>query len=166
MDGRPLEPQHGFPLRGSDPRQFGMAHVKWLSAITASPEPFTGYQQTIAYRYSESRGDPEPVTLMRVRSLLVPPGIGLLTNSRRDGARWAHGPRAVGMPEENRVEVSTDGGRTWADADLVSPSQPNLMHGKVGATCGTPIFRRLRTRMPRDGRSGRRQPSRSGRPVA
>jgi hypothetical protein len=106
-----------------------MAHVKWLSAISASPEPFTGYQQTIAYRYSDSRDEPgEPVTLMRVRSLMVPPGIpDFLTRTRvvTRGEVELVGRAWSGRAAIRRVEVSVDGGRTWADADLAPPSAAN-----------------------------------------
>src|SRR5207249_2194127 len=75
MNGAALEPQHGYPLRLIVPGWYGMAHVKWLRAIEAIAHPFDGYQNTIAYRYSQSRDEPgEPVTVMRVRSLLIPPG--------------------------------------------------------------------------------------------
>ena len=167
MNGRPLEPQHGFPLRLVIPGWFGMAHVKWLSAITASPEPFTGYQQTIAYRYSESRGDPgEPVTLMRVRSLMVPPGIpDFLTRTRvvARGQVELMGRAWSGRAAIRRVEVSTDGARTWADADLLppSPEQPHAWQG-WRYTWNAQFLRRLRTRVSRDGRSGQRSTDRPG----
>src|SRR5262249_30015231 len=51
MNGRALEPQHGFPLRLLIPGWYGMAHVKWLQRIEAVRTPFTGYQQTVAYQY-------------------------------------------------------------------------------------------------------------------
>ena len=84
MNGDRLEPQHGAPLRLIVPGWFGMAHVKWLRAIEAIVEPFAGYQQAVAYRYSQSRAEPgEPVTLMRVRSLMVPPCVpDFLTRAR------------------------------------------------------------------------------------
>ena len=50
MNGAPLLPQHGFPLRLVIAGWYGMAHVKWLDAITAVTEPFDGYQQATGYR--------------------------------------------------------------------------------------------------------------------
>ena len=44
MNGAPLPPQHGFPLRLVVPGWYGMTNVKWLSAITVVEEPFAGYQ--------------------------------------------------------------------------------------------------------------------------
>jgi len=44
MNGRPLEPQHGFPLRLIVPGWYGMTQVKWLSRIDAVSAGFDGYQ--------------------------------------------------------------------------------------------------------------------------
>ena len=48
LNGAPLPPQHGFPLRLLVPGWYGMTNVKWLSRITVLDEPFTGYQQAAA----------------------------------------------------------------------------------------------------------------------
>ena len=45
MNGEPLPPQHGFPLRLVVPGWYGMTNVKWLPRSGASTEPFEGYQQ-------------------------------------------------------------------------------------------------------------------------
>jgi DMSO/TMAO reductase YedYZ molybdopterin-dependent catalytic subunit len=129
MNGRPLEPQHGFPLRLIVPGWYGMTSVKWLARIEAIDRPFEGYQMAKSYRYSGSADEPgEPVTLIRVRALMVPPGIpDFLTRTRLlqagpvriAGRAWAGRQRVV------RVEVSLDGGAGWSDAvlgDEVSPS--------------------------------------------
>ena len=52
MNGRPLEPQHGYPLRLLVPGWYGMTSVKWLRSIEAIAEPFHGYQMDDSYRYS------------------------------------------------------------------------------------------------------------------
>src|SRR3954471_2136341 len=76
MNGEPLLPQHGFPIRVIVPGWYGMTSVKWLKRITVVTEPFEGYQQKIAYRFTTSENDPgRPVTRMRPRSLMTPPGI-------------------------------------------------------------------------------------------
>jgi hypothetical protein len=48
VNGRALEPQHGFPLRLIVPGWYGMTSVKWLTAIEVVTEPFEGCQQTVA----------------------------------------------------------------------------------------------------------------------
>ena len=45
VNGAPLPPQHGFPVRLVVPGWYGMASVKWLRRITAVAEPFAGFQQ-------------------------------------------------------------------------------------------------------------------------
>jgi len=128
MNGAPLQPQHGYPLRLVVPGWYGMTSVKWLGRIDAVAEPFQGYQMVHSYRDAGTRDDlGEPVTLVRVRALMIPPGIpDFLTRTRLvragpvpiTGRAWA-GRRAV-----VRVEVSADGGGTWDEArlgDAVSP---------------------------------------------
>lgn len=55
MNGIPLLPQHGAPLRIIVPGWYGMASVKWLTDITALKEPFDGYQQIGTYRFHQSK---------------------------------------------------------------------------------------------------------------
>jgi DMSO/TMAO reductase YedYZ molybdopterin-dependent catalytic subunit len=125
INGQPLPPQHGFPLRLIVPGWYGMTHVKWLDSITVVDEPFRGYQQTPSYYLRSSEDDAgEPVTRMLPRSLVAPPGIPDFATRTRfldagpctlQGRAWSgHGPT-------ERVEVSTDGGATWADATLEEP---------------------------------------------
>ena len=47
INGEPLPPQHGFPLRLVVPGWYGMTSVKWLARIDAIAEPFAGYQQAV-----------------------------------------------------------------------------------------------------------------------
>src|SRR4029077_10122827 len=76
INGQPLPPQHGFPLRLIVPGWYGMAHVKWLRGITVVAGPFGGYQQAAAYHYRLGDDDSGvPVTRMLPRALMVPPGI-------------------------------------------------------------------------------------------
>ncbi|MFD8971062.1 sulfite oxidase [Streptomyces sp. NPDC059593] len=77
MNGAPLPPQHGSPLRLVVPGWYGMAHVKWLRDITVTATPYTGFQQSVAYRIrgaSEEDEPGEPVTLIAPRALMIPPG--------------------------------------------------------------------------------------------
>ena len=76
MNGQPLLPQHGSPLRLIVPGWYGMASVKWLTDITALSEPFNGFQQTQTYKYRKSAEDEgQPITDILVKSLMVPPGV-------------------------------------------------------------------------------------------
>jgi sulfane dehydrogenase subunit SoxC len=127
MNGQPLPPQHGAPLRLVVPGWYGMAQVKWLTRIDVLTEPFTGFQNASAYRLKvDAAEDGEPVTRIRPRSLLAPPGWpDFMTRERyvRAGPVSLSGRAWSGRAPVTRVEVSTDGGDTWAEADL-APADP------------------------------------------
>jgi DMSO/TMAO reductase YedYZ molybdopterin-dependent catalytic subunit len=122
MNGHPLPPQHGFPLRLIVPGWYGMTHVKWLSHITVLDAPFHGYQNARGYRIRSDPEEPgEPVTRIAPRSLMVPPGFpDFLTRSRivGFGTHVVRGRAWSGRAPIRRVEFSDDDGRTWWDADL------------------------------------------------
>ena len=126
MNGRPLEPQHGFPLRLLVPGWYGMASVKWLTRIEAVAEPFAGYQQSVAYRYKNGLDDPGvPVRRIRPRALLLPPGFpDFLTRQRilAEGTLVIEGRAWSGNGPVARVEFGVDG--IWRDAVLDPPLGP------------------------------------------
>ena len=125
MNGQPLEPQHGYPLRLLVPGWYGMTSVKWLSRIEVIGEPFQGYQMVNAYRYSVSEDEVgEPVDLIRVRALMVPPGIpDFATRIRlvKAGDIQLSGRAWAGRRQVSSVDVSTDGGGSWSKARLGEP---------------------------------------------
>ena len=122
VNGVPLPPQHGFPLRLVVPGWYGMTSVKWLARITLVEEPFDGYQMRHSYRVRQEEDEAgEPITTIAPRSLMVPPGIPeFLSRSRvveagrceLVGRAWSGASEVVG------VDVSTDGGGTWTAAEL------------------------------------------------
>lgn len=65
-----------IPLRLMVPGWYGMAAVKWLTDIRITDQAFVGHYQTSDYHYEWSRDGQtvrEPITLQRVRSLIVTP---------------------------------------------------------------------------------------------
>jgi len=126
MNGSPLPPQHGFPLRLVVPGWYGMTNVKWLERITALERPFSGYQQAQGYRLRQDPGEEgEPLTRMLPRSLMVPPGIpdfGTRERTVRAGPCTVRGRAWSGLGAIEQVEFSADGGAAWADARLGPPS--------------------------------------------
>jgi DMSO/TMAO reductase YedYZ molybdopterin-dependent catalytic subunit len=128
MNGEPLPPQHGYPLRLLKPGWYGMASVKWLDRIEAVAEPFQGYQMVRAYRYSKSADDPgEAVDVIRARALMIPPGIpDFMTRDRLvdAGPVTLAGKAWAGRGGVARVEVSVDGGATWSEAQLGEAKSP------------------------------------------
>ncbi len=121
MNGAPLPPQHGFPLRLVVPGWYGMTNVKWLSAVTVLDRPFEGYQQDHSYRLRSDEQDPgTPLTRMLPRALMVPPGMPeFLTRERvlAPGEHVLEGRAWSGHAAIARVEVSADGGGTWEPAE-------------------------------------------------
>ena len=122
MNGAPIPPQHGFPARLVVPGWYGMTNVKWLAEIALLTEPYAGYQVATAYRFRRSEDEEgRPVTRMRPRSLMVPPGVPDFYSRARiveagavrlEGRAWSGGAPIA------QVEVSVDGGTRWADAEL------------------------------------------------
>jgi sulfane dehydrogenase subunit SoxC len=125
MNGSPLPPQHGYPLRLVVPGWYGMQNVKWLARITVLEEPFRGYQNAVGYRlYDADGGVGEPVTRMLPRALTIPPGVpDFMTRERRlePGPVTLAGRAGSGYGEIVAVAVSTDGGDSFAPAELDEP---------------------------------------------
>lgn len=122
MNGQPLPPQHGAPVRLVVPGWYGMASVKWLRRITVLDHEFAGFQNASAYRIKHSTDDlGEPVTRIRPRALVVPPGFPDFMTRRRivsAGPVELFGRAWSGQGPVTRVEVSVDGGVTWDSAVL------------------------------------------------
>jgi sulfite dehydrogenase (cytochrome) subunit A len=126
MNDQPLPMVNGFPLRLVVPGWYGTYWVKALSDITVLPQPFSNFWTDKAYRIPNGPNGTEspknlakdtiPINRFNVRSIFVRP----------DPDETLH----PGIPNEiegiafdsghgiKRVEVSTDGGATWADARL------------------------------------------------
>jgi sulfite oxidase len=123
MNGEPLPPVHGFPLRVVVPGYIGARSVKWLSTITVQPEPSTNYFQARTYRLYPSRVRSEtstedhgfPLGEIPVNSAICYPRDGEAVSGTRLLAR---GYAIVGGRRIERVEVSLDRGRTFRPAEL------------------------------------------------
>jgi DMSO/TMAO reductase YedYZ molybdopterin-dependent catalytic subunit len=122
VNGAPLPPQHGFPLRLVVPGWYGMTSVKWLDRITVLDAPFDGYQMSHSYRLRQEEDEVGvPLSRIQVRALMTPPGVPEFLSRARivspgpcvlEGRAWCG---AVGV---EGVAVSADGGATWEEAAL------------------------------------------------
>jgi len=113
--GEVLPAQHGYPVRLVVPSWYGVASVKWLTAIELAGRPFDGYFQAVKYCY-EAEGTPrEPVTLQRVRALITDPREG---EELRCGEITVRGVAWSGAAPIARVEVSINQG-PWQEARLI-----------------------------------------------
>jgi len=126
MNGNDLPPQHGFPLRAIVPGWYAMASIKWLQRIVVTNKPFNGYYQTIDYAYWKRRADLAelaPLAEMQIKAEIAQPVEGEIvpanSNVRVHGAAW------TSDDEVTKVEISTDGGGSWKEANLIGKAIPN-----------------------------------------
>jgi DMSO/TMAO reductase YedYZ molybdopterin-dependent catalytic subunit len=116
MNGAPLPPAHGFPVRLIMPGWYGVASVKWLTSIELTGRGFGGYFQVDRYRIGS-----ELLTLQAVRSVITQPRAGeVLTPGEVviAGLAWS------GAAPIAKVEVSL-GGQPWQSADLTGDGHPH-----------------------------------------
>ena len=127
MNGEPLPPVHGAPLRVVVPGYIGARSVKWLERIEVRSRPWEGYFQHVAYRLLPEDGTPGPGAGMPLG--LVALNADVL--SPADGETVAAGPVEVrgyafagGERHVARVDVSLDGGASWSQAELLEDLGP------------------------------------------
>ncbi len=124
MNGSDLPRDHGYPIRLIVPGHYGMASVKWLTRIQAVREPFQGYWQTSDYAYWDYvDGVPvrRPLSEMTLKSQIarpqmyevIPAGEAYLIA----GATWC------GESDVVEIEVTTNGGESWEQAEFLDPVQ-------------------------------------------
>jgi sulfite oxidase len=127
MNGEPLPPVHGAPLRVVVPGYIGARSVKWLQSIEVAPRPWAGYFQHVVYRLLPEDGTPGPGAGMPLG--LVALNADVL--SPADGATVAAGPVEVvgyafagGERYVARVDVSIDAAASWSQAELLDDLGP------------------------------------------
>jgi DMSO/TMAO reductase YedYZ molybdopterin-dependent catalytic subunit len=109
MNGEPLTPEHGFPVRLLVPGIYGMKNIKWITRIEAVDFDFKGYWQR--------RGWDDRAEYKTMSRIDAPEG-AVKGETSIAGIAFA-GDRGV-----TRVEVSTDGGATWEQAELKPALSP------------------------------------------
>jgi DMSO/TMAO reductase YedYZ molybdopterin-dependent catalytic subunit len=159
MNGQPLPPQHGFPVRLVVPGWYGMASVKWLREIRLVDHEFSGYQHQ-AYRFRTSPDDAgRPVTRIEPRALISPPGFpDFMTRARvvEAGATLVRGRAWSGWGPVTRVEFSADDGGTWVDCTLEAGNGPHAW--RAFHTVWEAVPGRARLRVRASDATGRVQP--------
>jgi DMSO/TMAO reductase YedYZ molybdopterin-dependent catalytic subunit len=122
MGGRPLPQVHGGPARVLVPGFVGSASIKWVERIAVLPEEFDGFYMKSNYTAPRVDNDKEIYSLqsLEVKSLIVAPAEGAkLSAGRQPVWGWAWS----GEGELTGIDVSTDGGQTWAAGKFVGPWQ-------------------------------------------
>jgi sulfite oxidase len=122
MNGAPLEPVHGAPLRVVVPGYIGARSVKWLERIELRARPWQGYFQHVVYRLLPEDGKVGPgagmpLGLVALNSDVLAPADGSTVPAgpvEVRGYAFAGGERHVA-----RVDVSLDGEESWRQAELL-----------------------------------------------
>lgn len=124
MNGENLPDLHGFPVRLVVPGWDGTSWVKWVTTLTIASQPNSGFFMNPAYRFPKyavppgtaaNPADLEVIEGMPVKSYITSPSDQervTLAPLRLRGIAWA------GEERISRLEVSTDAGRHWRDAQL------------------------------------------------
>ncbi|MES3008672.1 MAG: sulfite dehydrogenase [Pseudomonadota bacterium] len=117
QNGEPIRPEQGYPMRMFVPGWEGNVSVKWLTQIKVTDGPANFRDETS--RYTELLPDGKSLQFtypMGVKSVITAPS-GQMTLTRR-GLHEVTGLAWSGSGAIRRVEISADGGRTWADAHI------------------------------------------------
>jgi DMSO/TMAO reductase YedYZ molybdopterin-dependent catalytic subunit len=124
MNGEPLPDLHGAPARLIVPGWDGASWVKWVTSISLSAQANSGFYMNPAYRYPRNPVAPgmsarpeemEVIEGMTVMSFFARPAPGArmkMTPVTVTGAAYGGEERVV------RIEISTDGGAKWVNAEL------------------------------------------------
>jgi len=119
QNGEALRPEQGYPARLFLPGYEGNMSVKWIRRIEVSDTPFMTREETSKYTEPFANDTSRMFSfLMDARSLITSPSFPSTVSKgwlEINGIAW------TGSGKIARVDVSTDGGRTWAPARLQEP---------------------------------------------
>lgn len=130
MNGQPLPAVHGAPVRVVVPGYIGARSVKWVERITVQDHPSASYFQATAYRLLPAEADPASagpgdglsLSAVAVNADILRPEDGtVLPAGPADVTGYAFAGDDRGIA---RVDVSTDGARSWRQADLGEDAGP------------------------------------------
>ena len=128
MNGGPLPPDHGYPIRTVVPGYVGARSVKWLGRIVVSDRPSANHYVANAYKLVTNGGQEEwksakPIYRFPINSAICNPAAQARVSSGKiDVAGYALPPGDPGRTID-RVEISADGGRTWQRSKIISPAR-------------------------------------------
>jgi sulfite oxidase len=149
MNGEPLPPRHGYPVRAIAPGWIGARSVKWLGRINLLEEPSQNYFQARAYRSQrqiaaiDSRDVSQGValTVIPVNSVIVDPAPHTpMAPGTQRVTGWAIG--SEGEPLRS-VEISADGGNSWSPATITLAGEKwtwSFWEGEVTLRAGNHVL--------------------------
>jgi hypothetical protein len=124
MNGQPLPAAHGGPFRLVVPGWSGNHWMKWLRLLQPQANEADGFYQQTGYRMPKSPvapgtavkpADTAPATIIPIKSVIARPGDG---GALKPGKAEVVGVAFSGAAGIAKVEVSTDGGKSWQAAKL------------------------------------------------
>jgi sulfane dehydrogenase subunit SoxC len=123
QNGEAMRPSQGYPLRLINPGWEGNTNVKWLHSLKVTDQPYMARDETSKYSDLMPDGKARIFTYaMEAKSVITFPSGGQTLPARGlyelTGLAWS------GRGRIERVEVTTDGGRTWVPAALQEPRLP------------------------------------------
>ena len=123
MNGEPLAREHGHPLRVVVPGFAGVRSAKWLSAISVRDRPSDNYMQQQDYKLLPADVTPDTADWEKGATIYDMPLNAAICEPASGAALTAGSARVRGYAVATardivRVDVSGDGGRTWAQAEL------------------------------------------------
>jgi sulfane dehydrogenase subunit SoxC len=120
QNGERVRPSNGYPLRLLLPGYEGNMNVKWLRRLKATEQPTMTKDETSKYTILLPSGKAlQFVFPMQAKSVITRPSPGI--NLRDTGFYEVSGLAWSGNGKITRVDVSADGGKSWAPAALQEP---------------------------------------------
>lgn len=126
QNGERIRPSQGYPMRLFNPGFEGNTSVKWLRSLYVSDQPAMSAKETSKYTDPMPDGKILQYSLtMDVKSVITRPSNSM--SLKKKGLYEVTGLAWAGRGKIARVEVSVDGGKTWADAALEGPIQLKML---------------------------------------
>ena len=120
QNGERIRPENGYPLRLVVPGWEGVVNVKWLRRLQLTDQPVMARNETAKYTELIPSGKARMFTfVMDAKSLITSPSGG--QKMRGAGVYEIRGLAWTGRGKITKVEVSADGGKSWAEAMLQDP---------------------------------------------
>lgn len=120
QNGEALRPEQGYPLRLLLPGYEGNMNIKWLRRLEAGPKPWMTREETSKYTDLMPGGQARQFTfVMEAKSVITHPAAG--GKAIKPGTQEISGLAWSGRGRITRIDVSTDGGRSWSPARLDEP---------------------------------------------
>jgi DMSO/TMAO reductase YedYZ molybdopterin-dependent catalytic subunit len=114
MNGDPLPDRHGSTARLLTPGRYGMKNPKWLTEIRFGTEPLLGFWESLGWSNTAE---------YRANTYFLSPSSSAVLTA---GPVRFLGTAFAGSDPISRVEVSTDGGESWSDAEITYQNGPDV----------------------------------------